>query len=49
MQPRVLKSCATGTYAVFEPGTAATATTAFVRFRDGAAFGAYGTEGRRSL
>ena len=43
--PRVLKSCVTSTSAVFEPGTAATTATHFTRFRDGAAFGAYGTDG----
>ena len=45
--PRVLKSCVTDTPAVSEPRTAATAATALPRFRDGAAFGAYGTDGRR--
>ena len=45
--PRVLKSCVTSTSAVFEPGTAASTTTRFPRFRDGAAFGAYGTDDRR--
>ena len=33
--------------AVSEPRTAATATTAFPRFRDDAALGAHGTDGRR--
>ena len=45
--PRVLKSCVAITRASFEPGTAASATTRFPRFRDGAAFGAYRTDGRR--
>ena len=46
--PRVLKSCVTSsTSAVSEPGTAVTTTTYFPRFSDGAAFGAYGTDGRR--
>ena len=45
--PRVLKSCVAITPASFEPGTAASATTRFPRFRDGAAFGAYRTGGRR--
>ena len=37
----------TSTSAVVEPGTAATTTTRFPRFRDGAAFEAHGTDGRR--
>ena len=45
--PRVMKFCVTSASAVFEPRTAATATTAFARFFDGTAFGAYGTGGRR--
>ena len=47
--PRVLKSYVTSTSAIFEPGTAASATTAFARFPDGAASGASGTAGRRRL
>ena len=43
--PRVLESCVASTSAVFEPGTAASATTPFPRFCDDAAFGAYGTDG----
>jgi len=42
--PRVLKSYVTSTSAVFEPGTSATTATQFTRFRDGAAFGAYGSD-----
>ena len=45
--PRVMKLGVTSTSAVFEPRTTATATTSFARFRDGAAFGADGTNGRR--
>ena len=45
--PRVLKSCVTDTPAVSEPSTAATAATDFARFRDDAAFAAYGTDGHR--
>ena len=46
--PGVLKSGVTIiTSAAFEPGTTATTTTRFARFRDDAAFGAYGTDGRR--
>ena len=49
LKPRVMKSYVTITSActLFEPGTAATTTTHFTRFRNGAAFGAYGTDGRR--
>lgn len=45
--PCVLKLCVASTAAVSEPGTAATATTSFAGFIDGATFGAYGTGGRR--
>ena len=45
--PRVLKIDVTSTSAVSEPRTAATAATSFAGFLDGAAFGAYGTDGRR--
>ena len=45
--PRVLKFCVANTSTVSEPRTAATATTAFPRFRDGAAFGTYESNGRR--
>ena len=44
--PRVLESCLTSTSAVSEPGTAASATTAFPRFRDSGAFMAFCTDGR---
>ena len=40
----MLKVCVTSTSAVFEPRTTATATTAFTRFKDGAALGTYGTD-----
>lgn len=43
--PRVIKLGVTGTSAVSEPRTTATAATDFRRFRDDAAFGAYGTDG----
>ena len=43
--PRVIKLGITSTSAVFEPRTAATTTTAFVRFLDGTAFEAYGPDG----
>ena len=45
--PRVTKLGVTSTSAVSEPRTTATATTNFSRFCDDAAFGAYGTDGRR--
>ena len=45
--PRVTKLGVASTSAVSEPRTAATATTAFPRFRDGAAFAAFGPDGRR--
>ena len=45
--PRVMELGVTSTPAVSEPRTAATATTACPRFLDGAAFAAYGTDGRR--
>ena len=45
--PRVIKLGVTRTSAVSEPRTTATAATDFARFRDDAAFGAYGTNGRR--
>ena len=45
--PRATKFCVTSTSAVSEPRTAATATTAFPRFLDGAAFAAFGSDGRR--
>ena len=45
--PRVMNVCVASTSAVFEPRTAATATTDFAGFADAAAFGAYGTDGRR--
>ena len=44
--PRVTKLGVTSTSAVSEPRTTATTTTTFPRFRDGAAFGAYGIDGR---
>ena len=44
--PRVIKFGVTGTSAVSEPRTTATTATIFPGFRDGAAFGAYGTDGR---
>ena len=43
----MIKYSVASTSTCFEPRTAATATTAFPRFRDGAAFAAYGTDGRR--
>ena len=46
--PRVLKVFVTCTSTVFEPRTTVSATTSFARFRDDAAFGAYGTGDRRS-
>ena len=49
LEPGVLKSCVPSTSAAFEPRTAATATTTFSRFRDGATFAAYGADGRRRL
>ena len=45
--PRVMKLGLARTSAVSEPRTTATATTSFPRFRDDAAFGTYGTDGRR--
>ena len=45
--PRVITLGITSTSAVSEPRTTATAATKFLRFRDYAAFGAYGTDGRR--
>ena len=45
--PRVIKIGVSTTSAVSEPRTTATATTAFTRFRDGAASGAYGNGDRR--
>ena len=45
--PRVIKFPVSCTSAVSEPRTAATATTAFPRFRDGAASGAHGTDGHK--
>ena len=45
--PRVIKLGVTSTSTVSEPRTTATAATNFPRFRDDAAFGAYGTDGRR--
>ena len=45
--PRVIQVDVTSTPAVSEPGTAATATTYFPGFRDDAAFGTLGTDGRR--
>ena len=46
--PRVMAFCVTGTSAVPEPRTAATATASFPGFRDGAAFAACETaDGRR--
>ena len=44
--PRVIMLGVTSTSAVSEPRTAATTTTAFPRFRDGAAFAAFGPDGR---
>ena len=45
--PRVMKLGVTSTSAVSEPRTTVTAATRFPRFRDDAAFGTYGTDGRR--
>jgi hypothetical protein len=45
--PSVLKSCVTSTSTFFEPRTAASTAAYFPRFPTGAAFGAYGTHGRR--
>ena len=45
--PRVIKVDVTNTSAVSEPRTTAAAATNFLRFRNGAAFGAYRTDGRR--
>ena len=45
--PRVLKPGIAITHTVLEPGTAPTATTHFIRFRNGAAFNADETESRR--
>ena len=45
--PRVADIGVTSTSTVFEPGTAATATTAFPRFSDGTALTTYGPSGRR--
>ena len=45
--PRVIKFSVSYTSAVSEPRATATATTAFARFPDGAAFGTQGTDGRR--
>ena len=42
-----MKLVVTSTCAVSEPRTAATTTTAFPRFRDGAAFVAFGPDGRQ--
>ena len=42
--PRVMKLDVTSTSAVSEPRTAATATTVFPGFPNGAAFAAYGTD-----
>ena len=42
--PRVIKLGVTSTSTVPEPRTTATAATDFHRFRDDAAFGAYGTD-----
>ena len=44
--PRVMKLGAASTPTVSEPRTSTTATTVFARFHDGAAFGAYKTDGR---
>ena len=44
--PRVTKLDVPHKSALFEPSTAATTTTRYTRFRDGAASGASGTEGR---
>ena len=43
----MIKLTAASTSAVSEPRPTVTATTDFPRFRDGAAFGAHGTDGRR--
>ena len=45
--PSVIKLRVNTTSAVSEPRTAATTTTAFTRFRDGAAFAAFGSDGHR--
>ena len=45
--PRVMKICATGTSAVAEPRTTASATTSFTGFLDGTTFGAYGADDHR--
>ena len=44
--PRVVKLAVTNASAVAKPRTTATATTYFPRFRAGATFDAYGTDGR---
>ena len=44
--PRVVNLGVTRTFTFSEPRTAATATTAFPRFPDGAAFEAFGPGGR---
>ena len=46
LEPRVVNVGVTSTCAVSEPRTAATTTTVFPRFRDDAAFEAYGTDSR---
>ena len=45
--PCVIKLAVTSRSAVSEPRTTATTATIFPGFRDGAAFGAYETDGRR--
>ena len=45
--PRAAKLDVTSTSAVSEPRTSASAATDFARFSDGAAFGAYKSDGRR--
>ena len=45
--PRAIKLAVTSTSTGSEPRTTATAATASPRFRDGATFGAYGTDGCR--
>ena len=48
LAPRVINLCIARTSAVSVPSTTATATTNFPGFRDGAAFGTHGTDGRRN-
>ena len=45
--PRVIKVCVPSAATIPEPRTATAAATCFAGFRDGSAFAAYGTGGRR--